>query len=81
MPIDLTRDETGLLREIESLRSLYTDAGVSPEKRLITYCTISNRASLAWFILKHLLGYRDVSVYLGSYVEWGKLPDTAVETS
>ena len=81
VPIDLTRDEAGGLKELEALRSLYADAGASPGKRLVTYCTISNRASVAWFILKYLLGYQDVSVYQGSYVEWGKLEDTTVETN
>ena len=80
VPIDLARDTAGVLKEVELLRSLYANAGASPEKRLILYCTISNRASVAWFILKYLLGYPDAAVYQGSYVEWGKLPDTAVET-
>ena len=43
------------------------------------YCTIGNRASQAWFTLRYLLDFPDVSVYHGSWVEWGKLPDTPVE--
>jgi thiosulfate/3-mercaptopyruvate sulfurtransferase len=47
----------------------------------VTYCTIGNRASLVWFALRHVLGFRDVAVYYGSWIEWGKLPGTPVERS
>ncbi|HEV1998204.1 MAG TPA: rhodanese-like domain-containing protein [Candidatus Dormibacteraeota bacterium] len=79
-PIDRVRAESGDLKGTDELRALYAQAGISPEQRVIIYCTIGNRASLAWFILTYLLGYPHVSVYQGSYVEWGKLSDTAVET-
>ena len=46
---------------------------------MITYCTIGNRASEAWFALKYLLDYPDARVYYGSWVEWGKEIDTPVE--
>lgn len=81
VPIDLVRNEAGEIKGPDDLRRLYLDAGISPEQRVITYCTIGNRASLAWFVLKYLLGYPNVAVYQGSYVEWGKLPDTAVEAA
>jgi thiosulfate/3-mercaptopyruvate sulfurtransferase len=51
-----------------------------PERRVITYCTIGNRASQVAFVLKHILGYPDVAVYYGSWSEWGSLPDSPVET-
>ena len=46
---------------------------------MITYCTIGNRASEAWFALKCLLGYPNARVYYGSWVEWGKAADTQIE--
>jgi thiosulfate/3-mercaptopyruvate sulfurtransferase len=79
VPIDLVRNEAGEIKGPDELRRLYTEAGISPDHTVITYCTIGNRAGLAWFILKYLLGYPKVAVYQGSYVEWGKLPDTAIE--
>jgi thiosulfate/3-mercaptopyruvate sulfurtransferase len=80
VPIGLLRAEDGTLRSADELRDAFDQAGVAKDKRVITYCTIGNRASEAWFALKYLLGYPDVRVYYGSWVEWGKLADTPIET-
>lgn len=80
VPIDLLRNDDDTPKPREEMRAALASAGVSPEKKVIAYCTIGNRASQAWFTLKYLLDYPDVSVYYGSWVEWGKMPDTPVET-
>jgi thiosulfate/3-mercaptopyruvate sulfurtransferase len=79
VPIDLLRNEDETLKSPDELRRVLEAAGVASEKKVIAYCTIGNRASQAWFALKYLLGYPDVSVYYGSWVEWGKADDTPVE--
>jgi thiosulfate/3-mercaptopyruvate sulfurtransferase len=79
LPIDLLRNEDDTLKPLDELRLVLERAGVIREEKVIVYCTIGNRASQAWYALKHLLGYRDVSVYYGSWVEWGKATDTPVE--
>jgi thiosulfate/3-mercaptopyruvate sulfurtransferase len=80
VPIDLLRNEDDTPKPVEEVRAVLERAGVTQEKKVITYCTIGNRASQAWFTLKYLLGYPDVSVYYGSWAEWGKLADTPIET-
>jgi thiosulfate/3-mercaptopyruvate sulfurtransferase len=80
VPIGLLRNDDETPKPVAEVRDALERAGVTPDKKVITYCTIGNRASQAWFTLKYLLDYPDVSVYYGSWVEWGKLADTPVET-
>ncbi len=47
------------------------EAGVTPERRVVTYCTIGNRAAQAWYALTQLLDRQDAAVYAGSWAEWG----------
>jgi thiosulfate/3-mercaptopyruvate sulfurtransferase len=81
VPIDLLRSADGALKNTEELQGILDSAGVSKDKVVIAYCTIGNRASQAWFALKYLLDYPEAQVYYGSWVEWGKLPDTPIELS
>ncbi|HEY6237030.1 MAG TPA: rhodanese-like domain-containing protein [Candidatus Elarobacter sp.] len=53
-------------------------AGLADVRDVITYCTIGNRASIAWFVLSELLGRRGVRVYDGSWAEWGFMPDAQI---
>ena len=80
VPIDLLHAEDGTLKRPEELRRVLEDAGVTKNEKVITYCTIGNRASEAWFALRHLLDHPDVRVYYGSWVEWGKTPELPIET-
>ncbi len=71
------REEDGTFKSRRELEELYRSRGVVPEKEVITYCRIAERASHTWFVLKYLLGYPNVKLYDGSWSEWGnavKLP-------
>jgi thiosulfate/3-mercaptopyruvate sulfurtransferase len=79
LPVDSVRSDDGVYVGANALRGLFDEKGVTADRPIITYCTIGNRASQAWFVLKYLLGYPDVRVYYGSWVEWGMLPESAIE--
>jgi len=79
VPIGLLRAEDGTLKHPEELRRILEQAGVTKDKAILTYCTIGNRASEAWFALKYLLDYPDARVYYGSWVDWGRATDTPIE--
>jgi thiosulfate/3-mercaptopyruvate sulfurtransferase len=78
VPIDSLRAEDGSPRSAEELRRTFEAAGVTKDKAVITYCTIGNRASEAWFDLKYTLGYPNVRVYHDSWAVWGKRQDTPI---
>jgi thiosulfate/3-mercaptopyruvate sulfurtransferase len=78
-PIELLRTEQGTFRDPEELEQMLRDLGIDRRARIVTYCTIGNRAAQAWFALTHLLGYEDVRVYYGSWTEWGTTVDTPIE--
>jgi thiosulfate/3-mercaptopyruvate sulfurtransferase len=79
IPIDSLRAENGAPKSVEELRRTFENAGVTKDKAVITYCTIGNRASEAWFALKYELDYPRARVYYDSWAVWGKLTHTPVE--
>lgn len=72
------RDD-GTFKSLDELRAIYTAEGVTPDKTIITYCRIGERASHTFFVLRYLLGYPDVRVYTGSFSEYGNLEKVPIE--
>lgn len=71
--------ETLTLLSADALAERCTRAGVSRDKRVITYCGGGVFASFALFTL-HLLGHENAALYDASWREWGADPDLPVET-
>ncbi|MBI5410182.1 MAG: sulfurtransferase [Nitrospirae bacterium] len=73
------RGEGGVYKSVEELKAVYEAAGVTKDKEVITYCEGSPRAADTFFVLKEILGYPNVKVYVGSWMEWGNDPKYPVE--
>ncbi len=71
--------EDGTFKSPEELASLYAGKGVTPDKKVISYCRIGERSSHTWFVLKYLLGYTNVKNYDGSWTEWGNMVRNPIE--
>jgi len=72
-------NEDGTFKSYDDLRALYSAQGITGDQPVIAYCRIGERSSLTWFALKHLLGFKDVKNYDGSWTEWGNLVGAPVE--
>ncbi|MGI8964026.1 MAG: sulfurtransferase [Thermomicrobiales bacterium] len=61
------------------LRAMYEEAGVTPDKHVIPYCSTGVRSAVTYFTLR-LIGYARVSLFTGSWAEWTSYPDLPVTT-
>jgi thiosulfate/3-mercaptopyruvate sulfurtransferase len=60
------------------LQQRLTQAGVTPDKEIITYCHQGNRSSNTYLALQ-VLGYPKVKNYVGSWHEWAARLDLPLE--
>ncbi|NUM76300.1 sulfurtransferase [candidate division KSB1 bacterium] len=72
-------NEDGTFKSFDELQALYGSKGLTPDKEVIAYCRIGERSSHTWFVLKYLLGFKNVKNYDGSWTEWGNLVAAPVE--
>jgi thiosulfate/3-mercaptopyruvate sulfurtransferase len=62
----------------ETLASLYSSAGVTPDREVITYCGRGYAGACGLLALK-LLGFERARLYDGSWAEWSADPSLPVE--
>ncbi|MDO5669847.1 MAG: sulfurtransferase [Corynebacterium sp.] len=60
-----------LFRSRAELEKLYSS--LDPQAETTIYCHVGDRTAHTWFVLKYLLGFRQVRNYDGSWVEWGNM--------
>ena len=78
--IEWTRNlaESGEFKPADELRKMYAEAGVTPDREVITYCQGGYRAANSYLALR-LLGYPRVRMYIGSWKEWGDREELPIE--
>ena len=64
-------DESGRFLSAQNLQTIYESKGIKTDKAVYTLCQTAVRATHTWFVLQELLGYDNVKVYDGSWIEWG----------
>ena len=72
-------NEDGTFKSGDALRQLYGGRGITGDTETIAYCRIGERSSHTWFVLKYLLGYKNVRNYDGSWTEWGSMVGVPIE--
>ncbi len=72
-------DGSKAFRPVSELEQLVMARGAAPQRDIITYCRMSHRATVLYFALTELLGFKKVKVYDGSWTEWGNLVGVPVE--
>lgn len=68
------------LRPTDVLLASLAEVGVTPDKKIITYCHSGVRSAHTTFVLKELLGFPDVANYDGSWTEWSYYDRTEEQT-
>jgi thiosulfate/3-mercaptopyruvate sulfurtransferase len=68
-------DDGTWLRPRAELLAEYAAVGVSPDKPVVVHCRTGHTASETYFVLRHLLGYKDVHWFNGSWTEWAARSD------
>lgn len=74
----LVRDD-GTMRAAEELRAIITEAGLDPDRPIVTTCG-SGVTACAIVLALETIGAPPAAVYDGSWTEWGGRNDTPVET-
>lgn len=67
-----------LWKPAEELRAAFAALDVTPDKRVIPYCSTGVRSAALYFTLR-LIGYEEVALFSGSYAEWTADPTRPVE--
>lgn len=75
---DLIDDRTRQMLPAEQLKARFDKAGITPHKPVIATCGSGVTACVVALAL-HLVGHDEVSVYDGSWAEWGNRDDAPFE--
>ena len=75
---DTLEGEFKSFRSADELMLLFDSHGLTQSDDIITYCQGGGRAAHELFML-HLMGYDEVSLYLGSMEDWSRQPERPLQ--
>jgi thiosulfate/3-mercaptopyruvate sulfurtransferase len=76
----LEGEEVRVWKKREDLEKLLAEAGVTKDKEIIVHCRTGREASHLYFTLKYVLGFPNVRLYRGSWVEWSADRNLPIKT-
>jgi thiosulfate/3-mercaptopyruvate sulfurtransferase len=79
VPYDTIADDLGRLKPAGEIRKLFQDAGVDLSAPVVTTCG-SGVTAAALLLALASIGKHDVTLYDGSWTEWGSRPGAPVAT-
>ena len=79
LPYTAFLNEDDTFKSPAELRALVTPVLPDAGSPTISYCRLSHRATLAFFVMTEILGYRNLRVYDGSWTEWGSMVGVPIE--
>jgi thiosulfate/3-mercaptopyruvate sulfurtransferase len=66
----LEGEEVRVWKRKEDLEKLFSESGVTRDKEIVVYDSAGREASHLYFTLKYGIGFPNVHLYRGSWVEW-----------
>lgn len=64
----------------QALRKSYAGLGIGADTPVIVHCRTGHQASQTWYLLTHVLGFKNVKWFDGSWLAWASDPSLPVET-